>query len=72
VTGQFDAKKSIREELVGLSELRVFVVNMERRARDEYTMAEEKHNTALKLIGFIDSEVQRKRDRLREIEEQER
>lgn len=71
-TAHFDAKRAIREEMQGLADIRTTLVAMERRAREELALAETKHETALKLMGFLDTEVQRKRDKLAEIERKER
>lgn len=66
----FDAIKAIREEILGLTDIRMTLVAMERRAQEELAIAETKHNAAMKIRGFCDAELARKRETLSALQEQ--
>lgn len=63
----FDAMRAAREEIQGLTEIRLQLVAQKRRAEDKITIAENELTTATKLLGFCDAELERKRQRLMEL-----
>ncbi len=58
---KFDAVRAIREEISGLMEIRTTLVARERRAAQTTSEAEIEYNAIVKLRGFADSEIDRKR-----------
>lgn len=65
----FDAKKALREEMQGLSEVLTTLVHRERQAQRTATEAEAELNAITKLRGFAQAELDRKRSVLRQLEE---
>jgi hypothetical protein len=65
---EFDAVKALREELQGLNDIRQTIIVSERQAEDDLGRAEIKYHALLKLKGFCDSEITRKRVVLNELE----
>ncbi len=65
----FDGVRALREEISGLLDVRATQVVEERRAQEELGRAEVQYNAVVKLRGFIDAEIARKRAVLRELEE---
>lgn len=64
----FDPAKALREELQGLGDVRQTMIVRERRAQEEMGRAETEYNAIVKLRGFCDAEISRKRAVLNELE----
>jgi hypothetical protein len=69
MTGVFDVRKALREELEGLSGVLTTLRVQERRAQEKMAEAESEYNAAVKLRGFCQAEMERKRAVLRAEEE---
>ena len=69
-TTPFNPKKSLMEEIEGLRGVRTAVINQQRRAREDFGRAETELYTATKLKGFVDAEIERKTQVLRELEQE--
>lgn len=69
MNGQFDAVKALREEISGVLDVRTTFVAEERRAQEALGQAEAHYNSIVKMRGFVDAEIARKRDVLRQLEE---
>lgn len=69
MTTPFDGVRALREEIQGLTEVRTSLVTEERRAQDQLGQAEVHWNNMVKLRGFADAELDRKRTVLRQLEE---
>lgn len=67
--GEFDPIKALREEISGVLDVRATLTSEERRAQEELGRAEVQYNAVVKLRGFVDAEIARKRAVLRELEE---
>lgn len=65
----FDGVRALREEIEGLMGVRTTVVSEERRAQEALGQAEVHYNNIVKLRGFADAELARKRRLLRELED---
>lgn len=65
---EFDAIKAIREEIVGLSEIRSALVKRETNLQRQYGEIEVEYNMVMRLRGFADAELNRKRGVLRLME----
>lgn len=61
MTGTFDPVRAIGEEITGLIEVRNALKAREREAEEAAARAESDLNATRKLIGFADSELERKR-----------
>lgn len=70
MTTPFDGLRAIREEIAGLLEVRTNLVTEQRRAQEDLGRAEVLHNNLVKLRGFADAEVERKRTVMRQLEEE--
>lgn len=66
----FDGVKAIKEEISGLVEVRTALVHRERDLRGKYGELEVELNGIVKLRGFADAELARKRAVLKQLEEQ--
>jgi hypothetical protein len=66
----FEPIKALREEIVGLAGVRAAILVTERRAQERLGEAEVEYNMAVKLRGFADAELARKRQVLKDLEEQ--
>jgi hypothetical protein len=64
MTTAFDAQKALREELQGLADVRQTFVLQERTAEDAMAKAEMAYNAAVKMRGFVDSQIAEKRAKL--------
>ena len=69
MTGVFDARKALREELEGLGGILKALKIQEQRAQEKMAEAESEYNSAVKLRGFAQAEIARKREVLRQEEE---
>lgn len=67
--GSFDAIKALKEEVAGVTEVRTALVKRERQLSAQLGELEVEHNTVVKLRGFADAELARKREVLRQLEE---
>ena len=65
----FDGVKALREEIEGLMGVRSAIVSEERRAQEALGQAEVHYNNIVKLRGFADAELARKRAVQRGLEE---
>lgn len=65
----FDAQRALREELQGLGDVRQTFVIQERTAEDAMAKAEIMYNAAVKMRGFVDSQIAEKRAKLNAIVE---
>jgi hypothetical protein len=72
MTGTFDVRRALREELEGLGGVLAALKMQEQRAQEKMREAEAEHNVAIKLRGFCQSEIDRKRSVLRAEEEKYR
>jgi hypothetical protein len=66
----FEPIKALREEIEGLAGVRAAILVTERRAQERLGEAEVEYNMAVKLRGFADAELARKRQVLKDLEEQ--
>ena len=62
MTGTFDPIRAVREEVQGLLEVKSVLAARERRAQQTATEAESEYNALVKLRGFVDAEIARKRE----------
>lgn len=69
MTESFDAIKALKEEISGVVEIRVALVKRERQLGAQYGELEVEYNAIVKLRGFADAEIARKREVLRQLEE---
>lgn len=69
MTGVFDARKALREEIEGLGGVLAALKVQERRAQEKMAEAESEYNAAVKLRGFAQAEIARKREVLQAEEE---
>lgn len=67
---EFDPIKALREEISGVLEVRASLIVEERRAQEVLGQAEVHHNNLVKLRGFTDAELARKRAVLHELEKE--
>ena len=61
MTTPFDAVRALREEIEGLRGVLMTVIITERRAQEELGRAEVEYNAAVKIRGFVEAEITRKR-----------
>lgn len=66
----FDGIRALKEEISGIVEVRVVLVKRERQLSAQYGELEVELNSIIKLRGFADAEIARKREVLRQLEEQ--
>lgn len=66
----FEPIKALREEIAGLVDVRLVLTKRERNLAAQYGELEVELNNVIKLRGFADAELARKRDVLRQLEEQ--
>jgi hypothetical protein len=69
MSGTFDIRKALREELEGLGGILKALLVQERRAQEKMGEAETEYTTVVKLRGFAQAEIARKRDVLKAEEE---
>lgn len=69
---QFDAIKALKEEILGVVEVRTALVTRERQLTAKHGELEVELNAIVKLRGFADAELARKRDVLRQLEEEQK
>jgi hypothetical protein len=69
MSGTFDIRKALREEIEGLGGVLAALKVQQRRAQEKMGEAEIELNTVMKLRGFAEAEIARKRDVLRQEEE---
>ena len=65
----FDGVKALKEEIAGLIEVKVALVKRERALATQYGELEVEYNAMVKLRGFADAEIERKRAVLKQLEE---
>jgi hypothetical protein len=68
---EFDPIKAIREEITGLVEVSKAITIRERHAEEQLGQAEIELNALRKLGGFAKAELERKREVLRRLTEQQ-
>jgi hypothetical protein len=66
--GVYDPIRAIGEELIGLAEVETSLRRRRLSAQDAMTRAESELNDILKVSGFLASEMERKRQILRDLE----
>ncbi len=66
---QFDGVKALKEEIQGLVDVRIALVKRERDLAAKYGELETEYNAMVKLRGFADAELERKRRVLQQLEE---
>jgi hypothetical protein len=66
----YDPIKAIREELVGLTEVEKSIKSLVRGAEAKLGQAEAELFSARKVEGFLNIEIQRKRDALKQLEDE--
>lgn len=66
----FDPIKAIKEEIMGLADVRTTYKQAETRAMTQMGIAENELIAARKMLGFVDAEMARKRTVLKQLEEQ--
>lgn len=65
---EFDAIKALKEEVMGLLEIKGVLLKEERSLQIEYGEMEVRLNSVTRLRGFADAEIARKRDVLKKLE----
>ncbi len=63
----FDAKKALREEIQGLGDVRATILRSVRQSEKNMAEAEAEHGAVVKLLGFADAELARKREVLNQL-----
>ena len=66
----FAPDKALKEEIMGLTEVKATLVKEERYAEEALGLAEAKLNACRKLRGFVDIQLAEKREALRRLETQ--
>lgn len=66
---EFDGVKALKEEIQGLVDTRVVLVKRERQLAQQFGELEVEYNSLVKLRGFADAELERKRRVLKQLEE---
>lgn len=66
----FDGIKALREEIQGLNDVKKTITKRVHNAERIMAEAEVEHNDTVKLLGFCNSEIDRKRKVLAQLEEQ--
>lgn len=69
MTTSFDGIRALKEEISGLGEVRQVILRRERELTTKHGELEVEMNAIIKMRGFADSELQRKREILRQLEE---
>jgi hypothetical protein len=64
---QFDQTKAIREEIAGLLEVQKALINRENFLRNKLTQLDQEMNMLIKIRGYLDIELGRKRDVLKQM-----
>lgn len=65
----FDPVKALREEIMGLTEIKASLSRREKNLQMQYTELEIELNSVTLLRGFADQEIERKRKVLKALEE---
>ena len=68
---EFDDKRALREEIQGMNDVRNTLMVQERKAEEQLGLAEAQLNALRKLRGFLDIEMNRKREILSDLEKTE-
>lgn len=66
----FEPIRALKEEISGLADIKTSLVKRERQLSAQHGELEIELNTIIKLRGFADAEIARKREVLRQLEKQ--